>query len=506
MFSGAKLLFGPGPNSPILFHMSELLNLQISALLRRVAALEREVVQLRAENTQLKLANDQLKERNLELEVKLAKALKNSSNSSKPPSSDIVKPSKSGTGSRKGGKRRIGGQPGHPKHERDEFPVDAVTKRLDHALDECVCCGGKLVLLKDQTGPVLQQMEIEQAVEVTENRGLMYWCQECQELVTAPIPPEVLAAGLCGSRLTALVAFLKGPCHASFSTTRKFLRDVMGVRVSRGQLAKLIGKASAALEGPYEELLGRLPWEELLHVDETGHKENGKRMYTWVFKAATYALFKIDPRRDSGVLVAVLGKEFNGILGCDYFSAYHKYMRDFGVSLQFCLAHFVRDVKFLVTLPDPVTRAYGERLLDKLRRLFRVIHNRERYRDERTFKLALERARDGVLKTGKAAPQRREAQNLAERFRKNGAEYFEFITTPGIGPTNNLAEQAIRFVVIDRKITQGTRGPRGRKWCERIWTVIATLTAQGRSIFGYLEQAVRAHFNGEKAPSLLFTG
>ncbi len=66
------------------------------------------------------------------------------------------------------------------------------------------------------------------------------------------------------------------------------------------------------------------------------------------------------------------------------------------------------------------------------------------------------------------------ARNLATRFRENGEAYFRFITTPGIDPTNNLAEQAIRFVVIDRHITQGTRSEKGRRWCERIWTVIAT--------------------------------
>ena len=68
-----------------------------------------------------------------------------------------------------------------------------------------------------------------------------------------------------------------------------------------------------------------------------------------------------------------------------------------------------------------------------------------------------------------------------QRFREHGADYFRFITTPGVEPTNNLAEQAIRFVVIDRLITQGTRSERGHRWNERIWTAIATCTQQGRA-------------------------
>lgn len=77
------------------------------------------------------------------------------------------------------------------------------------------------------------------------------------------------------------------------------------------------------------------------------------------------------------------------------------------------------------------------------------------------------------------------------------------MTTPGLEPTNNLAEQAIRFVVLDRVVTQGTRGQTGRDWCERIWTVIASCTQQGRSVFAYLSEAVRRHWHGQRAPSLL---
>ena len=98
------------------------------------------------------------------------------------------------------------------------------------------------------------------------------------------------------------------------------------------------------------------------------------------------------------------------------------------------------------------------------------------------FRKALEAAREQVLKAATTrVPDTKHARNLAKRFRKHGEAYFRFITTPGIEPTNNLAEQAIRFVVIDRRITQGTRSEKGRRWCERIWTVIATCAQQGRA-------------------------
>jgi len=431
----------------------------------------------------------------------VAKLSRNSSNSSKPPSSDIVKPPKppKPKGKRK---RKIGGQPGHPKHEREPFGPDQVNRVRTYALPACPRCGGRLKSLKE-VPRIIQQVEIiDRPIRITEHRGLRYWCPHCQREHTAPLPRHVVKGGLAGPKLTTLVAYLKGVCHASYSTIRKFFRDVLKMPISRGELAKLINKASSALAGSYQALRNQLPNEAQLNVDETGHKENGKALWTWCFRAELYTLFKIDPSRGSNVLIDVLGQEFNGVLGCDYFSAYHKYMKDFDVAVQFCLAHLIRDVKFLLTLTDKVTRNYGRRLLDALRKLFRVIHRREEMTSDQ-FRRALKRARNQVLKIGRRAPPRSEAQNLAKRFRKHGNAYFRFITTPGVEPTNNLAEQAIRFVVIDRRITQGTRSERGRQWCERIWTVIATCAQQGRSVFEYLCDTITAHLCGQPIPSLI---
>jgi transposase len=319
----------------------------------------------------------------------------------------------------------------------------------------------------------------------------------------APLPPGIGRGGLVGPTLTTLIAYLKGACHASFSTVRKFLRDVVHVTISRGELARIIAKVSRALERPYQELLDDLPGQARLNVDETGHKQNGQRQWTWCFRAKLYTLFKIDPTRSGDVLIEVLGAEFDGVLGCDYFSSYRRYHREFGVLLQFCPAHLIRDVKYLTTLPDPRDRAYGERLREALRSLFAVIHRREGL-SAAVFQVQLEAAREEVMRRGtQGVPETRPSRNLAKRFETHGESYFRFVTTPGVEPTNNLAEQAIRFVVIDRLITQGTRSEVGNRWCERIWTVIATCVQQDRSVFSYLEGAVGAWFEGTAAASLL---
>jgi transposase len=438
------------------------------------------------------------------LQEKLAAAAKDSSTSSKPPSSDIVKPPKPAPPPGQG-KRQRGGQPGHPKHQRTAFPPEQLTvPPHDYCLHCCPVCQGDL-LPTDAAPRVVQQIDIRDVpLVIEEHRGHAAWCPACQVVHYAPLPNFVQQGGLAGPRLTTLIAYLKGACHASFSTIRKYLRDVVQVSISRGQLAKIIAKVCAALDDPYEELLKDLRKQPRLNVDETGHKQNGDRMWTWCFRAKLYTLFKIDPTRSGDVLIEVLGKEFDGVLGCDYFSSYRRYMRECDITLQFCLAHLIRDVKYLTTLPDWRDRVYGEALSGALRGLFRVIHRCGELTEEE-FQQQLTQARQRVLSVGLLDADTQASKAIAQRFAEHGESYFVFITTPGVEPTNNLAEQAIRFVVIDRHITQGTRSETGNRWCERIWSVIATCTQQGRSVFAFLYQAVQAYFHEGAAPSLLPT-
>ena len=91
----------------------------------------------------------------------------------------------------------------------------------------------------------------------------------------------------------------------------------------------------------------------------------------------------------------------------------------------------------------------------------------------------------------------------AEAFYQHAEHYFRFLDTAGIEPTNNAMEQRFRFVVIDRKITQGTRGETGRRWCQRNWTLLATCSQPRRSAFQLLYDSILANLNGQATPCLL---
>ena len=434
-------------------------------------------------------------------QAELARARKSSSNSSKPPSSDIVKAKKpSSSGRRK--KRKIGGQPGHSKHERLFSLSDADSQHI-YELDTCPHCASLDLEVWPGAEKTTYQYElVDQPIRLHAHQRPAYWCPDCHKIHPASLPVEVRKGGLVGPELTALIGYLKGNGHLSYATLQSLLDDGLSCWLSGGMLAKVVQKVSQALARPYEEMVQALPQQKTLNIDETGHPENGKRLWNWVFRTPNFTCFTIEDSRGAQVLEDLLGTECEATLGSDYYSSYRAFMKKAPVTVQFCLAHLIREARFIAQSSTKTIANYGQRVLDGLKALFKLIHQREKIPPD-TFRRRLERQRDKFLRQVRRTKAGGQAAVLAKRFRTHGREYFTFITQPDIDPTNNVAERAIRFCVIDRLITRGTRGIPGRQWCQRIWTTRATCAQKGQRLFHFIREAVQAQFAGTPAPSLI---
>lgn len=369
---------------------------------------------------------------------------------------------------------------------------------VDHTvtllLDKCPHCGSSHLEKISQKPQRYQQYELaKKLIETTEYQSHPLRCLECNEISYAKLPTPIQRQGMFAPKLSSALSVLKFDGAVSFRGLHRFCIDILKIpAISTGFLAKTIQKISLSVLPVYEHLLQALPSCQVINVDETRHKENGKLQWTWVFRTALFTLFKIDPSRGSEVLIKVLGTEFKGILGADYFSAYRKFMGDYNIILQFCLAHLIRDIKFIISMPDPATQNYGRQMLKDLKKLFQLIHIRRRI-SEKQFLVSIEKIKKKILyKAVTEVPASKEAKNMAKRFKKHGKDYFHFITTPGLDPTNNCAEQAIRFIVNYRHISQGTRGFNGSSACERIWTVLATCRQNKISFFDFLYESLVA--------------
>ena len=462
---------------------------------------------------ELRRTNAELLQRISELELQLAKALKNSSNSSKSPSSDIVKPPKKQAKRRK--KATRGGQKGHERKLRKPLPPERVDVTIDYAIEDDEVERLKLTLTGEFD--TIQHIELPDVpVIVTEHRFPLYESPEGD--VYYPYVPEVHDKPIFGPRLLATMGWMKSRAHSSYTTLEKYCDDVLGFSVSRGYLSKLCnGVISASLADAHEELKQAIPEQHQLGSDETSFKNNGKKHWIWCITAPLFTLFHIASSRSRAVLEELVGPDFKGFIHFDYFSANCSFAWNFDVKAQYCWAHLIRDMRFLLKHPDKKTKAWAEALLDRAKKMFSAWHRREEM-TEVGFHRSMLTHRDRFLEIVRKPPDSTEAGNLAARFAvipfqaedsdeiesyDMSQDYFRFMFESGVEPTNNHSEQQIRHCVIDRRITQGTRSERGQRYHERMWTAIATCGKQRRSFFHFLHESIEAKLKGKPAPSLM---
>jgi len=448
---------------------------------------------------ELQTENKALKETIKALEEKIARLEKNSNNSSKPPSSDIVKP-KNPTQKSKRKKRKRGGQFGHHKFSRQSFEPEQVDETFEYELNSKDAAG----LQPLDEWYVVQQIHLPETMyRVVEHRARKYLDPATGKTHIASLPDEILKGGLLGTDMTAAIAFLKGGCHMSYTTIQQLFKELFRLDLSRGLLCKATHKVSQVLHSPYQQLADRLPHEAYLGVDETGHHDDGKLHWAWCFQTPAYSVFHINPSRGSEVLETTLGADFKGLIGADYWGAYRKYARLFNVRMQYCMAHLIREIRFLAEHRTKTLSRWGKQLLNWLKDLFKTLHRQDRY-TAKGFARRMTRIKHEFLRRMRRPPNHPLAPKLARRFKgENAEDYFRFLTKPEVEPTNNSTEREIRHAVIDRRITQGTRGQTGMHWCERIWTIIATCKKQNRNVFEFIHQSVLAHWNNAPYPQFL---
>ncbi len=435
------------------------------------------------------------------LREKIARLEKNSSNSSKPPSSDITNPQPE---NKKKKKRKIGGQKGHSKHSRALFEDNEIDKRVIHKISATEVRRRGLIPL-DKTESALQQIDLPKKLySVIDHRVQLYRAPN-GNIIKAKLPKEIRKAGLFSTRMTAFTGYLKARCHMSYSTVQSFFDDIMELQVSQGYLSKICTKKlSPALQQSYEEVAQFIRNAPIVGTDETGHKNPAyKSAWVWCQQTPEAVFFHISGSRASKVLIDILGKDYDGIITCDYFSANKKFIKLSNALVQYCWAHLIRDIKFLLTLSHKTLKRWAEKLLDILRKIFKLWKTRHS-RHLGRYKKSISKLKKYFLQKVRRPPDHNEAINIKTRF-VDGIDkcYFLFLEHEGVSPTNNLSEQAIRFVVIDRRITQGTRSWAGMRWCERAWTVVATCARHKHSVYEFFADAVNATYAGTPYPKLI---
>lgn len=446
----------------------------------------------------LVVENHQLKEENAQLKKRIAKLEKNSSTSSKPPSSDITKAPEQ---RRQPGKRKRGGQKGHKGFFRKPIEPDEIQ---DLHLESCPECG-TANLGKENGIQVKCQQQAElvtKPVKVTEFQRFGRLCLCCNKVQYPELPVGVIPGHILGPKLLSLCGYMKSTMGVSITELSQFFTEVLELPVARSTIQSAIFRVSDALAPSYQEVLEALPEQKALNVDETGWKENGKRLWVWLFCNPLLACFTIHNSRGCKVLKEVLGEVFGGAITSDFYSAYVCYST---ALQQFCLAHLIRDLKFLTTLPDKDDKIFGEKLLSYMRKLFKLWHSKDRLTQEQ-FQRQASRFENSLRDYLFAQKFKKgsDARRIQLRMVKHWESLFRFLKQPELfQPTNNAAERDLRLLVRLRRISQGSRAMAGQLWTARAATVVVSCRKQRRNPWEFIQLAVSAHFFHHQQPSLI---
>lgn len=498
------------PSSPITLLSAtrqQLIN-EVKRLLRQLAKWQKQ-----AGDSDEKLAEAQqriaeLEKKIADLEQRLALRDKDSTNSSKPPSSDGLRGGKRQYPRRKKGRRKPGGQAGHAGKHRPLLPSEQVQEIVVLLPPECKHCGEKLPQdpEKLETEGTLHRHQVTELPPiqpfVTEYQNPKVVCPGCRRGTRQPLPKEL--ASHFGPQLSALIAYLTVLYRIPRRGVESLLQTVLGISISLGSTHKQVEQASDALQAPYEELEQQLASEPVLNGDETGWKNNGQRRWLWVLVANSFAFYTVAKTRSSQVLLQLLGSTFAGILCSDRYGAYRKYHKG---TAQWCWAHLKRDllgIQQFVRSTD--AGRFSRDALAVYARLFRLWHrfcgnslDRTQLQDksvplQKQFFALCQRYMDS---------QDRKVRVLASALFNQCDRLFTFILYPGVAPTNNISERALRRAVQWRKICFGNRSSKGEVATARLLTVCETCAMQKRNALEFLAQAIQCYRSGKPIPSLL---
>jgi transposase len=395
-----------------------------------------------------------------DLEHQLALRKQNSTNSSKPPSSDGLAGEPRQRGRRKKSRRKVGGQPGHRGAHRPLVPAENVDEIRPVLPEQCQHCGHPLPTQvgQVQTSGEPQRHQITElppiqahTIEYQCHRVL---CPECGKATRAAVPEE--AHGHFGPQLTALIAYLTVVCRMPRRVVEALLGQVLGIDISLGSTQKCWEEASQAVAAPCQEAEKQLKDEPVLNIDETGWRTNGAKRYLWAFVAARYVVYTVAATRSSQVLVDLLGKVFQGILCSDRFSAYLKYHCG---PAQFCWAHLKRNLLGILELTkSSAVERFCRDALAQHARLFRLWHKFRSGQIDRNQLLLRSlpiQERIFALAERHLSSSHREVRNLARALFEHNERLFTFLEHEGVEPTNNSVERALRTAVQWRKICFG---------------------------------------------------
>jgi len=418
------------------------------------------------------------------LERQLAK---NSTNSSKPPSSDgLTKPKRKQKSQRKKGQRKTGGQPGHEGHMLKAVAVPDEIVR--HRLDVCPQCEQDLSAIETQRLVKRQVFDIPPIQrQVREHQAEVKICPCCGETSRAQFPEAVKAPTQYGPNILAQAVYLNTYQLIPLARVREWFSDCIGQPVSEGTVQRAVAIFSDSIGSSLDEIYKQLTESGVVHLDETGFRVNG--VLAWLHTVCTEVLSYYTvhvSRGDDAIMDA-------GVLpNCSGFAVHDGLVQYMGYEMvehALCNAHHLRELQLFV---DEFQAEWASGLQDLLREMKKASEDPD---TSAALIAKLEQRYDTLVEAGlevfpvlprppnhKGRFEQHPATNLLGRLRDNKAAVLAFLHHPDVPFDNNQAERDLRMMKVKQKISGGFRTWTGAEHFAAVRTYLMTARKHGVSM------------------------
>lgn len=359
---------------------------------------------------------------------------------------------------------------------------ETIDEHREAMLSQCPFCEHKLSKQVDFYQRIVEDiLDYEQlkakTIQYTIHR---YYCKHCKKIVSAK-PKDVIPKSRLGINTLLYVLHAKYRLRLSHDLIRENLNNQFNLKIADGQITNLLEKGSAVFSNKWQEIIETIKRSKTSNSDETSWKIKNDKAWMWAFVNDKVARFTITETRGKGNATDALGKNYQGTVICDFYSAYNQFKKK-----QRCWVHLLRKTRELCQ--EKPTDKQRQTLKNKLSRIYQDIlffrSKEDTTRTERNQKAGqiknqLENFQT-LCRINSGTETDKNLQKLLNLCKKFSGELVTCVSDFSVPPENNAAERAIRPAVLMRKISGGSRSLKGAKIHEINLSVIETLKRENK--------------------------
>lgn len=345
-------------------------------------------------------------------------------------------------------------------------------------LEECPYCGGELKELGDVRVRYEEEI-IPLPLFVIKYIIKQGYCNHCDKVVY-PKVPETIGNRHFGVRFLLYIAYLRYVMNLPDGKIATLLNDTYDAHVSVGTVVDYLKKAAELFGDEYKRIKKEMRESRICNYDDTGQRVDGMNRWLWAFVSKEMVLYLTSKNRGKKVVIKVLGEDYDGVSGQDFYPSFDGAPG----KKQKCWAHLMDDARQLVEKkqPPPESLELYEGLLQIFKDAKEAVRGLETEEERsRVYTQFVGRLEKFVAQEGKWTHHA--VKTLAKRALKYRHELFTFILVPGVEPTNNVAERALRPGVRQRKIWGCFRTKKGAKNRDIMMSVMGTMKIQKKDFF-----------------------